>query len=287
MQPRRTIAEWLTYFELEPSLNHVFVEGESDQAFYRAMFASLSIEDVEVRTVAEVAISSRSFIPTPYSSGNRSRLIVFSEIIQARLAAPADNVRCIIDKDCDCILPTICSSRFLLRTKFANLLIYFAEFDALRHMILAVYGREYSVEDHSVVVGATKFLFACRICRYYLKPDASAVASQASMLVKDGRLVFDQDHFIERLLLANGLMGQKSTFIEMLKSVLNKMRGDAREYMNFHDFMELLHTCLLRRRLLPSGVNSNELTRIYKAAIDLERMRQDSLSKELSIWLKS
>jgi hypothetical protein len=38
-----------------------------------------------------------------------------------------------------------------------------------------------------------------------------------------------------------------------------RLSGDSRRYMQFHDFMRLLHTGLKKKRLLPGGVSEDDL----------------------------
>src|ERR1700752_3804853 len=118
--PRRTVDEWVTYFELEPAINHVFVEGETDRWLIAGLLAALRAGTTDVALATDMDITIPPEEMTPFNSGNRARLVTFADKITQKAARPLDNVRCVIDRDFDTLLPYVAPNRLVLRTDFVK-----------------------------------------------------------------------------------------------------------------------------------------------------------------------
>lgn len=286
MPLRRTVEEWVTYFELESSIFHIFVEGATDRWVLESLISTLRLNSVSVVTAEEVEISLASVEVTPFNGGNRARLRAFCDLIENVRKKEIDNVRCIIDEDCDTILPITLSSKYIWRTDYANLFISFARVDLIQHMIHAVYGRELSAEDFDEVVRACKFLFAVRVIRYSRAPEARDVDAGASLRMISDKILFDEVDYIRRFVLRNHLVGIEQELLLEAVSLQHRFRGDARRYMNFDDFMRMLYAALHRRRFLRAGTSREELMRVYRAMLSPERMQEVPLFRKVSDWVK-
>jgi hypothetical protein len=84
--------------------------------------------------------------------------------------------------------------------------------------------------------------------------------------------------------LCNGLMPHASAILGSSTDLVNKFSGDARNYMNSHDFIALLFGAMKRRRYLPAGVALSEFQRVFQATITTDRMLALPLIKRIIGW---
>lgn len=284
MPIRRTIGEWTTLLEIEPALRYIFVEGESDQWLIATVFNALNRTNVSVRLIQDVYISESQLHKTPFNSGNRAKLLAFSSAVQARMTRPMDNMRCIVDLDCDAILPRAAESRFVRFTDSANMLVHFAEYPSIRHTIGAVYGHDLSIADFETVVDAAVFLFVVRVLRYSHFPQASSVDPYKSLTIEGERLRFAKEDYVQRFAMRNGLIKEAERLLSEANDLRSRLTADPRRYMNSHDFLSLLYGALKRRRYVSAGVTQTELNRVYQATITIDRLHAVPLIDSLCAW---
>jgi hypothetical protein len=287
MPMRRTIAEWMTLLELEPTLRFVFVEGDSDQWLISTLFRSLNSSNVSVVKIDEVVVPARMIPNSPFSSGNRARLLALAAAVELGMSRPVDNLRCVVDCDLATLIPMAGESRFVRFTDCANILICFAEFYQIQHMIGAVYGHELSLDDYSAITGAAQFIFASRAVTYGAYPAAKRVDPYASVKLSEDRLLFDGSDYVRRFSLANGISRDGERIFDQINVLRARFGDDARKYMNYHDFLSLLYGGLKRRRFVRAGVTQAEIGRVFLATISVERMLQIPLLEELVVWVSS
>jgi hypothetical protein len=289
MEPRRTIDEWAALFELEPNFQHVFVEGEADQRILETLFDAVGRRSVAVRIVQEVELprGCEETLQCPFSSGNRARLRIFGQEIQRQAERTLDNIRCVIDKDCDAILPFVADCPLIHITDFASLSASFIEYEPIRHAINTVYGYRIDLSDFCFVTDTAKYLTALRIFRYSFVREAHGVAVYKSIAIgTSGYFEFDYEDYVTRLAIPQGI----GNFIEELASgaraLLSRFSGDPRYYINYHDFISILFCVLRQRKGLPGGVSQKEIERVISATLSKERMLGVPLLKELADWAK-
>jgi len=284
MPMRRTIVEWTTLLEVEPALRVVFVEGDADQWLIAALFQSLNAVNVSVVKICEATVPARLIPNTPFSSGNRARLLALASTVEVVATRPVHNLRCVVDRDCATILPVANESQYVRFTDGANLLIQFAAFKPIQHALGAVYGPQLSADDYCAITDAAQFLFAVRVVTYGCYPDATRVDSYSSLALVKDQLLFDRSEYIKRFALANSLARERKYILDQANALCARFGGDVRKYMNYHDFLALLYGGLKRRRFVRAGVSQTELGRVFLATINVDRMVQDPFLKELCTW---
>jgi hypothetical protein len=282
--PRRAIEEWVALFEVIPEIKHIFVEGETDRRILKAHLRGLQRGNVDVRLVDEADIPASNHPPSPFCSGNRARLIIFASAVSERIKPGTDNVRFLIDQDCDLVLPIARTSSLIRVTDFANFLICFAQFDAIRYVVESVYGKALPQEQYEKVIKAAQFLFALRILRYSMHPEAEHIDPEPSFTLVHDKLQFDREDFLRRFLLANGLFGSFNLYSSETEKLLNRFRGDPRQYMQFDDFMTLFYRALKLLRFLPPGTTRLALESVYRASITKERILEIPVFRDLAAW---
>jgi hypothetical protein len=287
MPSRRTIAEWTTLLELEPSLRNIFVEGENDQRLLQAVFRARRCTNVSVRLIQEVQIPERLIRRTAFNSGNRARLLAFASAVEAQISRPIDNVRCVVDLDCDAILPTTYQGKLVCFTDSANMLAHFAEYEPIRHVTAAVYGHELDEGDFETIVDAALFLFSFRVVKYSLFPEASQIDHYRSLTLDGGRLRFDRRDYIWRFAMANGLQNEMRSLFDRASDLRARLRLDARRYMNSHDFLSLLYGALKRLHFVGAGATQTELDHVYQATITMDRLLATPLIEALVLWAQA
>ena len=193
-------------------------------------------------------------------------------------------MRCVVDLDCGAILPGIKDSKFVCFTDSANMLIHFAEYEPIRHMIGAVYGHDLSAPDFEMIVDAALFLLAARVVKYSEFPQASNVKHYGSLALERGLLRFDRKDYIQRFAMANHLHTEAKRIFDQANNIRSRLRADARRYMNSHDFLSLLYGTLKRRRYVGAGATQTEFYRVYQATITIDRLQAVPLVNSLCVW---
>jgi hypothetical protein len=289
VEPKRTIEEWVALFELEPNFQHVFVEGENDQRAIESLFYSLGRNSVAVRIAQDVELPTEYLgLPrSPFSSGNKARLRIFAQEIDRLATGAITNVRCVIDKDCDAILPFVPDSSLICMTDFANLPISFIEYEPIRYVINAVFGHRLELDDFRFIMETATFVTAFRICRYAFAPEVHGVSIEKSISSRaDGPLEFDRRDYVTRLANSQGLGAHSGELFENTTSLIMRFQDDPRNYINYHDFISIFSSVLRQRRFIPGGVSTAELERMIRATINRDRMLRVSLLRELADWAR-
>src|SRR5262245_2279213 len=111
---RRSIAELITRYELEPALRDIYVEGDRDWFFLRWFFQSIGCRIPVVYMIEATVNVPTRLLRQAGASGNRGRVIALCMEMEATLPPIARNVRGLVDKDYSELLGVMPSSRFLL-----------------------------------------------------------------------------------------------------------------------------------------------------------------------------
>jgi hypothetical protein len=281
--PRRTVEEWLTYFEIAPNLPHLFVEGVSDQALLQGLFRARAL-DVEVRTIEEVDLALvETLNPSPFCSGNRARLAGFSAAIQGH-NVPIHNALCLVDKDCDTVVPVLSSSHNLLLTDYASLYATYAEYDFVEGTIGRALRRTIDARNWSVLLEACRFLFAFRVIRYRDWPAAVPLAPTHLLKMHAGVVVLDKHAYSRKFISKNGLTVRVETLVSAVEEVFGGLVGDPRLFIHFHDFVELLVSLLRNMRILPVSFRYEHLLAILKGAAAPDALADQPVIIYLLAW---
>lgn len=261
------------------------MEGATDQWLLESVFTSLDLGHVSVHRIDDVEVFLKGS-EGPFSGGNRGRIELFGSKVGQSISDELDNVRCLVDKECHVVLPSVNSSRLLTTTDFASLPVSLAVFNDVRQVIQAVYGNAIALDDYNNVVLGVMFLFAFRIVRYGTIPGAHSVNIAPSLIVNYDKVEFSREDYVRRFCVRNAIAGNEQKLINKSNDIMNRFRGDPRKYMNYHDYLSMLYAMLLKRRVVGAGSSMREFERVFRAVGTKDRMIAIPVVEKLTAWAR-
>lgn len=132
MLPRMTIDEIMTRYQLEPSLDDLFVEGEFDKEIIGRVIRHKNLSKA-IYTIDSVDLSVEKLAQFGLTNGNRQRVIALWKIISTGKAA---SVRFVIDLDRDDLLQKKFSCSKLVYTKYCDIEAYFWRKEIIRSIVV-------------------------------------------------------------------------------------------------------------------------------------------------------
>jgi hypothetical protein len=121
---RKTIAELLARYRLEPSIRDLFVEGQSDAAVLKRFLRNLRLEDVVVYEISTVEIPPETVLASGQPDGARGRIIHLALEFGKHFAQGSRAVTCVGDRDYDLVLGRRYKSDFLLFLDYSCVEMY-------------------------------------------------------------------------------------------------------------------------------------------------------------------
>src|SRR5260370_5415879 len=138
--PRRHVAEIIEGYRLEPSLRDIYVEGHSDATIVRWYVRTLGIRDVKVAEIDSIEFPTE--LATSIVEGNRGRIMVLAQQVEAADLQPARAVLCIADLDSTGFLGTAENRPYLALTDHPSIETYLFVPDVLDKFVKLVLGLE-------------------------------------------------------------------------------------------------------------------------------------------------
>lgn len=268
----RTVEEWQTVFELEPTLRDVFLEGETDRRLVEGFLRAIGNRDARVRTAAEIDFSGQVFSGNPFCSGNKLRLISFAANLTRCFAQDVKGLTCLIDRDCDVIMPIVDYQYCVVSTDYANLPASFMEYSSVAFCIHTTYGKEISKEFFDNVMEAARFNFALRIYRYSKRPSSQNVALEPSQSKDNTSLNFNKSDLIRRYAIRNNIASEQESILADVTDIFGRLIDNPRKYVNSHDFFALLYNSMRLFGIVKGSLGIEDVKRTFTAAIDVQRI---------------
>jgi len=238
--PRRSIDDLLFMYELEPSLEDVYVEGAFDKDILTACFEHAGETKRIVYAVDSVEVPFAVLNKYGLTEGNKQRVIAL-----AREFEVLDDNGCkfLVDRDLDHWFEALYSSRGLVWTRHCALELYFFTEDFLKRLLISA-SRSKVAEWPSFIYSfcqALMHLYAFRLADRELELKLDWVELDKDMKLVNGLLVFNRDSFMTRVLNKNNMMRRKQDFDSAALLWFRKCaEDDERLAMRGHDFVNLL-----------------------------------------------
>lgn len=276
MAPRRDAREHLTAAMLYPQIKHVYVEGRTDARYIRASAAYP--ENCDVHAVEDVELELLEEERSPFLSGNRLRVALLAELFTGRLKG--DNGRFLVDKDHEDTHPSLPDSPILVVTDYANLFSGELRYEWVRDAVLVGFGAEITEALWASLVEGCRFMFAFRA----LKQDRFP---QAHLTNPSGYVAIDQGGTPRVSIDALCTNAATSPYIPLsalelqteVTIIAANQQGDARNFINFGDFLDILRA-FIRRAGLANNVPRDGLKTAIHVSMpppSLEQMRLRAL----------
>lgn len=234
---KRQLAELFALYRLEPTLRDVYVEGPEDKTFLEIVLRQCGVDDsVNVYWVDTIDLPDSNAV-----GGCRGRVIALSQAVAQNFGEDTRVFTGWVDADFDRFLDRGIQSRLLLRTDFTCTEAYFWKATPVERLLQwcsqctegdATRLREW-IEHH------TKELFLIRAAREHAEWNFSWISPRKSIQIDKAKEKFNLDEFVDKLLLAAGLLDRKKDFESFIAALRSKV-GEFRHSMHGHDAIELL-----------------------------------------------
>jgi len=241
MTERKTLAELRARYELEPTLQDVYVEGRFDQEILFKYFKEKGQSERIVYEIDSVDITADKIVLHGLTEGNKQRVVVLARELAGALSKDC-SYRCIVDKDFDHWLGTLETTLRLVWTEFCSIELYFHTDELLSDFILLTA----KARIHNWSVFTTSFnavlrdIYSVRLTAINLNWSMDWLLPDKCMTVQDDDIKFDLSEFVLRLLSKNGKLSSKDEFNVALNKNRGVLSGDPRNSIYGHDFIYLI-----------------------------------------------
>lgn len=244
--PCWTVTELVTRYELEPTLNDVFVEGQSDKDIIGCAYDHSSKEKRKIYTADVVSIDDEIFEKNRLTKGNKQKLIILCR--ELREVNVSENVRFIVDRDTDHWFGELEEGKGLLWTEFCDIEAYFFEEPFVKELVvnagrskIGCWSKYY--ESFKLIL---KYLFSIRVSARELEIDLSYINFNKFLKVNANKVDFDLETYITRTLHKSKESKKLDDFKVCVEKWFNKLDGDPRLFCRGHDFIILLAWSILK-----------------------------------------
>jgi hypothetical protein len=239
--PRRRVSELALRCELEPLVRDLIVEGVADVQFLRRVLKDLGLEDLAVYPVDTVDVAAH-LIPASESVGNRGRVISLAAELETSYPHTLSNVLCVVDKDTDPLLGVDRQTENLFTTDPADLGMYAWTPKALDPVVTEILRSPISSNDllemlkpHLLDVGLVRA--ANRKLGWGLR--IISIAKDMTT-ASNGRIVFNREHYVQRVLATSGRLGYRGEFDEAVAALRATMPAEAYVCISSEDYAHAL-----------------------------------------------
>lgn len=237
MIERRTVAELVCIYELEPSLRDVFVEGPSDVSLLRWFCQEHGIRNAAIYDIDSIHIPGS----LSATGGARQRTITLAAQLSAGMASPTSQATCVVDSDLDAFLSAGISYPSLLYTDFTSFEMYLFDAKVLAKFLSLVLRLHISAEVVlDQIYPILKELFLLRVANHLLKLNLQGFACDRCLSFKDGRLLFDRQEYVQRYMNKNNRLNQVNEVETVVENFRAIAEGDPRFHVHGHDFLDVL-----------------------------------------------
>ncbi len=288
-EPRRTLDELITKYELEPELRDIFVEGRTDKAFFEYFLQGEGIQNVVVYEIDTIDIPTQSLFDVGLKDGNRGRVITLALSMENRLPENSLNITCIADKDFDWLFQKQYQCNLLLFTDYSCLEMYLFDEEIVSKFLLLNLrlSQPPAQELLNLLAGVLEKLFLIRATNEALQLEMDWLDDFGGCceISSNGGIDFDSGSFIEKFLNKNSKMKQKSEFMAKLTELRQKKLSEIRYKIHGHDFTELLSLYIKPKLMknIKSLYNSEIIARGLFTSVDFSKLRQKRLFQNL-LW---
>lgn len=233
------ITELQARFELEPTLNDVFVEGQFDKEVLSRCSSNITTKKV-VYEIDCVNVPDSLLSTHKLTLGNKQRVIALAREL-AKIKEECA-YKCLVDKDLDHWFGELESTRCLIWTTHCSLDLYFCEQNLLQDILIATAKARISnwYQYYDSLVNVLRSLYSLRLVDRQLNLNMNWIDYDKCLTKKGDQILFDRDVYVTRLLNTNQKNSKQTKFLCEVNKWELKLNGDARLHIRGHDFVSLL-----------------------------------------------
>ncbi|MDR9902194.1 DUF4435 domain-containing protein [Enterobacter hormaechei] len=240
MIPSPTVEELIARYDLEPSLQDIYVEGVFDRDLLRKVCAESGFVDRIVYEINVVDIPYDYLAKYNLTEGNKQRVIALAK--ELAIVNKDCKYSCVVDRDLDHWFGKVDNVPRLYWTEYCSMELYFFNEEFIKNSLMYTLGCkiEFWGDFFSSFVDILKKLYALRLCDYDLQLNMVWVSIEKNIVSKGKGMIFQVDDYIGKLLNRNAIMNKKHDLESRYDEWLGKLAGDPRLWIRGHDFIDLL-----------------------------------------------
>ncbi len=238
--PRRSIDDLVLRYELEPTLNDVYVEGYFDKEVLTACFQHAQDSSRIVYTIDSVDVPEVVLRKYKLTEGNKQRVIALAQEL-----GEVGNLKCrfLVDKDIDHWFEELVQSKGLMWTKYCSLELYFFTEALLEKLIVSVSRCKIGEWKDFVLsfCNSLVMLYSARLADRELNLKLTWIDIDKSLSLKNGMLLLDFDSYVSKVLNKNSKMADMKIFRDKAEEWYKRCRdADYKMAIRGHDFVKVL-----------------------------------------------
>lgn len=244
VEPKWTLDDLVTRYDLEPKLRDVFVEGTFDQEVLHACFKASGDERRICYPIDVVDIPSEILRRHALTDGNKQRVMALA--IEFDSAVEGASCKCLVDSDLDYWVGQKITASYLIRTKFTSLDLYFFSEELLKRLLIN--SAKAKITDWTAffdsLIGVLKDLYALRLVDSELDLRLKWSSWEKCVERNAAIISFDVNDYMKRVLLTNKQAKIRTKFAELFQGWRAKLTTDPRLCIRGHDFIEVV-SCVI------------------------------------------
>lgn len=237
---RRSLSELITLYQLEPSLRDVFVEGMFDRRLFSWVLRGRDRRRTHIYIIDEVDVPDAVLVAYGLRSGARSKVIALAKELDSALPRGSCQVTCVVDSNCEGALGISHECGRLLQTDYADLDGYLLTEGTIGRFLTMVFGLD--LDPQGLLRTYFEILrepFLLRMAGLDMGINVARVDVTKSCRAEGDRIEFDSDDLTKRMLEKSSATSMLSSLTERVEELRSQLLGDARRYVNGHEFMDL------------------------------------------------
>lgn len=236
---KRTVAELVARYELEPQLADVYVEGSFDREILSNCQPETAISHA-IYEIDTVDIPASTLDKYGLTSGNKQRVIALAR----ELAALSDQVQflCLVDKDLDHWFGPLQTIGRLRWSMYCSIETHFLTREIVRDILLTTGRAKVKNLEHFLesLIDVLRDLYILRLADRQTSLALRWVALKR-YLSRDGDCIrFERDAYAVAVLTSNRCAAQRTDFANACDAWAHRVTGDFHDHVRGHDFVALL-----------------------------------------------
>lgn len=262
---KRNITEVISLYMFEEEIADIYVEGPTDKSIIENYleYKEINKNVIEIETI-DFDTYKDKFDDLDLRS-NKDKLIAFARILKEQKIK--NKIDCVIDKDFDELIENIEENDYIMYTDFSCIESYFYDEKNISK-ILKVGIRNFPFDgNHALkeIKNVIMFIFILKYAKvsFNLNSILPKIESNIKIEKKLGTCQFNENDYLSKFINSNKLQSIESDLKKFLSQKSKELKSDYRNYMNGHDFIEILYHYINRIKNTPNFRQENFERAVY------------------------
>lgn len=260
--PRRTLADLKARYELEPSLDDLYVEGSFDKEIITRLNDKAKESKRVVYSIDTVEIPPDLIRCYDLTTGNKQRVIVLARELAT---ISKSNHICFVDRDLDHWFGELESINRLKWSKHTSIELYFLNEDFLKDILITTAKCKIANWEmfYSSFIETLRLAYCLRLADRALELGIKWVELKKSLSLNNGVIIFDIESYIRKLPSSNSHLKDIEIFIKEVTDWKKTVNGDPRLHIRGHDLIYLVSWAVTASKGLKNFSSEDAISRLF------------------------